>query len=52
MKRKWKTKDGRKLWIKDMDNNHLLNTLRFLERGAKHEQGKVQTFYTLTSGPK
>ena len=28
----WKTKDGRSIAVKDMDDNHLLNSIRYLER--------------------
>jgi hypothetical protein len=28
----WKTKDGRLLYLKEMDDAHLLNTIRLLER--------------------
>jgi hypothetical protein len=30
--RKWKTKDGRKLWIKDMTTSHIRNCMRLLDR--------------------
>ena len=30
--RKWKTRDGRNLWIKDMTTQHIENTLGMYER--------------------
>jgi hypothetical protein len=37
--RRWLTKDKRSLLIADMADQHLLNTIRFIERGlrAKHD---------------
>ncbi len=32
--RKWKMKNGQKIWIKDMEDSHLLNTLKLLQRNA------------------
>lgn len=33
----WKTKNGREIPIKDMDNNHLANTLKMLQKYYERE---------------
>ena len=33
----WKTKDGREIPIKDMDNHHLANTLKMLQKHYEKE---------------
>ena len=32
--KKWRTKEGIKIRIKDMDNNHLLNTIALIKRNV------------------
>ena len=36
---KWTTGDGRRIRVRDMDNGHLLNTIRHLQRSADRELG-------------
>ena len=35
--RKWKMRNRQKIWIKDMSDNHLLNTMKMLHRNACRE---------------
>ena len=37
----WKTADGKKIRICDMDNNHLINVIRFLERNGDNKATRV-----------
>lgn len=34
----WKTKEGKEINIKDMDTNHLKNTLKFIEKECKKNE--------------
>lgn len=38
----WKTKDGRTIRIRDMDNQHLANTIRLLRRRAERQRPQVE----------
>jgi len=42
MKRKWTKKDGTKTWIKDMDDDHLLNSMKLCHRFAWNEWNTAQ----------
>ena len=36
----WKTKDGRVLKVADMEDSHLINTIKYMQRRAEHIQWK------------
>lgn len=46
----WITKDKRKIAVKDMTNQHIINTLKMLDRN-KFIAASTLEFYMSTSGP-
>ena len=49
---KWTTKDGKRVFVRDMSDNHLLNTMRFLIRRAEAERMATILFYSNASSPR
>ena len=49
--KKWTMKSGKTIRIRDMDNGHLLNTIRLLERMADNEVGYAAAYAELDIGP-
>lgn len=43
--RSWKMKDGNLILISKMEDSHLINTIRFIERNAKAYHEKMTDFY-------
>ncbi len=41
----WKSKDGRKTKIRDMDTRHIVNTIKIIERGAHATRRKGGNAY-------
>lgn len=48
--KKWKTKDGKKIAIKDMETSHIQNALNLLKRKGFISR-KTLRFYLSTPGP-
>ncbi len=46
----WKTKSGEKIPINKMDDRHLLNSIRFLERRASHLKLRLYSSYPEMNG--
>lgn len=47
----WTTKDGRRIRICDMEDDHLLHTIRLLQRVAETKRIKSVVFYTTCEQP-
>lgn len=47
--RKWTTKDGTKIWIKDMDVDHIVNCLKMLDRMSGLVESHI--VYDISDGP-
>jgi len=47
----WKTKDGNILRICDMEDSHLLNAIRLLQRRAEARRIRNSVFYATCTGP-
>lgn len=47
----WKTKEGKEILIKDLEDSHLDNILKLMERKAKSKINKLVNFYAGVAPP-
>lgn len=47
----WKTKDGKIIKIKDMEDNHLINCIKFIEKNAEQYVNGMKNFYMSCPSP-
>lgn len=47
----WQTRDGQRIRVKDMSDEHLINTIRMLHsNGAKMKRAHIAAAYSVASG--
>ena len=51
MNKVWKTKDGKKIEIKDMKDSHLLNAINLFTRMAEAKKSETLSFYLNCTPP-